>query len=67
MEYKGPIRRPTFEELLLIEFLAKKAKHPLKPDWQQALWVEPITEERIGPITIAMNDEKPVKSKRKVI
>ena len=34
MEYKGPIRRPTFEELLLIEFLAKKAKHPLEPDWQ---------------------------------
>ena len=63
MENKGCIRRPTPEELLLIEFLAQKAKYPLAPDWQQGIWVGPITEERIGSIAIAMNNGELMKCK----
>jgi len=32
----------------LIEYLAQKAQYTLKPDWQQGVWDEPITEERNG-------------------
>ncbi|EEX53861.1 hypothetical protein HMPREF6745_0661 [Prevotella sp. oral taxon 472 str. F0295] len=63
IEYKNTIRRPTLEELLLIEYLAQKGQYRLEPDWQQGIWVEPITEERIGPIAIAMNNGEPVKYK----
>ena len=63
IEYKNTIRRPTLEELLLIEYLAQKDQYRLEPDWQQGIWVEPITEERIGPIAIAMNNGEPVKYK----
>ena len=48
MENKGCIRRPTPEELLLVGYLAQKAQYTLKPDWQQGVWDEPITEERNG-------------------
>ena len=48
MENNEHIRRPASEELLLIEYLAQKAQYTLKPDWQQAVWAEPITEERNG-------------------
>jgi|GEM_PF-213766 hypothetical protein len=63
IEYKNTIRRPTLEELLLIEYLAQKGQYRLEADWQQGIWVEPITEERIGPIAIAMNNGEPVKYK----
>ena len=63
MENNGCVRRPTPEELLLIEYLAQKGQYRLEPDWQQGIWVEPITEERIGPIAIAMNNGEPVKYK----
>ena len=63
MENRGCIRRPTLEELILIEYLAQKAQYTLEPDWQQGIWVEPITEERIGPIATAMNNGEPVKYK----
>ncbi len=58
------IRRPTLEELILIEYLAQKAHCTLEPDWQQSIRVEPITEERIGPIAIAMNNGVPQKNIR---
>lgn len=32
IEYKNTIRRPTLEELLLIEYLAQKGQHRLEPD-----------------------------------
>lgn len=63
MEDNERIRRPTPEELILIEYLAQKAQYTLEPDWQQGIWVEPITEEGIGPIAIAMNNGEPVKYK----
>ena len=63
MEDNERIRRPTLEELILIEYLAQKAQYTLEPDWQQGIWVEPITEERIGPIAIAMSNGEPVKYK----
>ena len=63
MENKESVRRPTPEELLLIEYLAQKAQYTLKPDWQQGVWAEPITKERIGPIAIAINYREPVKHK----
>ncbi len=63
MENNERIRRPTPEELLLIEHLAKKAHYTLMPDWQQGMWADPITEDKIGAIAIAMNNEKPVKFK----
>ncbi|WP_315292743.1 DUF6984 family protein [Hoylesella loescheii] len=63
IENKESVRRPTPEELLLIEYLAQKGQYRLEPDWQQGIWVEPITEERIGPIAIAMNNGEPVKYK----
>ena len=61
--HKNTIRRPTPEELLLIEFLAKKAMYPLAHDWQQGVWAEPTTDDKIGPIAIAMNNVEPVKCK----
>lgn len=63
IEHKNTIRRPTPEELLLIEFLAKKAKYPLAHEWQQGVWAEPTTDDKIGPIAIAMNNGEPVKCK----
>ena len=63
MEDNERIRRPTPEELILIEYLAQKAQYTLEPDWQQGICVEPITEEGIGPIAIAMNNGEPVKYK----
>ena len=63
IENKESVRRPTPEELLLIEYLAQKGQYRLEPDWQQGIWAEPITEERIGPIAIAMNNGEPVKYK----
>ena len=63
IENKESVRRPTPEELLLIEYLAQKGQYRLEPDWQQGIWVEPITEERIVPIAIAMNNGEPVKYK----
>ena len=64
IEYKNTIRRPTFEELLLIEYLAQKGQYRLEPDWQQGIWVETITEETVGPIAIAMNNGVPQKNIR---
>ena len=64
IEYKNTIRRPTLEELLLIEYLAQKGQYRLEADWQQSIWVEPITEERMGPIAIAMNNGVPQKNIR---
>lgn len=63
IEYKNTIRRPTLEELLLIEYLAQKGQYRLEADWQQSIWVEPITEEGIGSIAIAINNGEPVKYK----
>ena len=63
MENNEHIRRPTSEELLLIEYLAQKAQYTLKPDWQQGVWAEPITEEGIGSIAIAINNGELVKYK----
>ena len=63
MENNERIRRPTLEELILIGYLAQKAQYTLEPDWQQGIWVEPITEERTGSIAIAMNNGEPVKYK----
>lgn len=64
IEYKNTIRRPTLEELLLIEYLAQKGQYRLEADWQQSIWVEPITEERMGPIAIVMNNGVPQKNIR---
>ena len=61
--HKNTIRRPTPEELLLIEFLARKAKYPLAHEWQQGVWAEPTTDDKNGPIAIAMNNGEPVKYK----
>lgn len=47
----------------MVEYLAQKAQYRLEPDWQQDIWVEPITEEGIGPIATAMNNGEPVKYK----
>ena len=63
IEYKNTIRRPTLEELILIEYLAQKAQYTLEPDGQQGIWVEPITEEGIGSIAIAINNGELVKYK----
>lgn len=63
IEHKNTIRRPTLEELLLIEFLARKAKYPLAHEWQQGVWAEPTTDDKIGSIAIAMNNVEPVKCK----
>ena len=48
MGNKESVRRPTPEELLLIEYLAQKGQYRLEADWQQSIWVEPITEESMG-------------------
>ena len=63
IEHKNTIRRPTPEELLLIEFLAKKVKYPLAHEWQQGVWAEPTTDDKIGPIAIAMNNGELMKCK----
>lgn len=58
MENNDHIRRPTSEELLLIEYLAQKAQDTLKPDWQQSVWAEPITEESIGDEHVSCGNSK---------
>lgn len=58
MENKESVRRPTPEELLLIEYLAQKAQYTLKPDWQQGVWAEPITEERNGDEHVSCGNSK---------
>lgn len=63
MENRGCIRRPTLEELILIGYSAQKAQYTLEPDWQQGVWAEPTTDDKIGPIAIAMNNGEPVKYK----
>lgn len=63
MENRGCIRRPTPEELILIGYSAQKAQYTLEPDWQQGVWAEPTTDDKIGPIAIAMNNGEPVKYK----
>ena len=67
MEYKESVRRPTIEKLLLIEYLAEKAQYTLKSNWQQGIWAEPTTDDKIGLIAIAMNNGKPMKYKRRGI
>ena len=37
MGNKESVRRPTPEELLLIEYLAQKGQYRLEPDWQQGI------------------------------
>lgn len=39
--HKNTIRRPTFEELLLIEFLAKKAKYHSPTNGNRAYGLNP--------------------------
>lgn len=58
MENKESVRRPTSEELLLIKYLAQKGQYTLKPDWQQAVWAEPITEERNGDEHVSCGNSK---------
>jgi len=42
----------------LIEYLAQKAQYTLKPDWQQGVWAEPITEERNGDEQVSCGNSK---------
>ncbi len=58
MGNKESVRRPTSEELLLIEYSAQKAQYTLKPDWQQGVWDEPITEERNGDEHVSCGNSK---------
>lgn len=58
MENNERIRQSTPEELLLIEYLAQKAKYPLAPDWQQGVWAEPIIEERNGEEHVSCGNSK---------
>ena len=58
MGNKESVRRPTPGELPLVEYSAQKAQYTLKPDWQQGVWDEPITEERNGDEQVSCGNSK---------
>lgn len=49
-------RKCTKEELLLIEFLAKKANYHLDDNWQETIWAHSLTDDEVGSIGI-LNDK----------
>lgn len=53
------LRKPTMEELELIEYLARKAGYQLDSLWKGMIWVAPLTEEKIGSLELIFDPAKP--------
>ena len=56
-EFMESYRKPTTDEIRIIRYLAEKANCRLGDSWENKLIVKPLTDMRIGPITLSFTSE----------
>ena len=50
-------RKPTLDEIRIIRYLVEKAKCKLDDSWESNLMIKPLTDMKIGPVTLLFQSE----------